>query len=88
MYNRGNSGLLTAACVFNWIALGLVVISVLCGFWFDIIALAWMIPMCIHSQGIRDGKRPNTVGFGVCTLLFVSLIGGILMLCAPKDPQF
>lgn len=50
-----------------------------------IIPLAWMIPMTVHSWGIYKGTKNNTVGFGVCTLLFVSLIGGILLLVSKKD---
>lgn len=49
------------------------------------IALAWCIPMTIHGYKIWKGTAPNTVCFGVCTLLFVGLIAGILMLVAPKD---
>jgi hypothetical protein len=50
-----------------------------------IIPLAWMVPMTVISWGIYQGTRPNTVAFGVCTLLFVSIIGGILLLCSTKD---
>lgn len=50
-----------------------------------IIPLAWMIPMCVISWGIYKGTKANTTAFGVCTLIFVSLIGGILLLCSTKD---
>lgn len=50
-----------------------------------IIPLAWMVPMTVHSWGIYKGNKPNTVGFGVCTLIFLSLIGGILLLCSSKE---
>ena len=62
----------------------LCIISTVCACW-TIIALAWMIPMTMHSYGIYKGEKPNTVAFGVCTLIFVSLIGGILLLCSNKD---
>ena len=52
---------------------------------FAIIPLAWMIPMTVHSWGIYKGTKDNTVCFGVCTLLFVSLVGGILLLCSKKE---
>lgn len=52
-----------------------------------ILPLAWMIPMTIMSWNIYKGKRPNTVAFGVCTLLFVSLVGGILLLVSGEDRQ-
>lgn len=53
-----------------------------------IIPLAWMIPMTVISWGIYKGTRANTVAFGVCTLIFVDLISGILLLISHKDtPQ-
>lgn len=50
-----------------------------------IIPLAWMIPMTIISWGIYKGTKPNTVAFGVCSLIFCSLVSGILLLCTNKD---
>lgn len=50
-----------------------------------IIPLAWMIPMCVISWGIYKGTKANTVAFDVCTLIFVSVVGGILLLCSRKD---
>ena len=50
-----------------------------------IIPLAWMIPMTVISYGIYKGTKKNTTAFGVCTLIFVSLVSGILLLVAKKD---
>lgn len=50
-----------------------------------IIPLAWMIPMAVISWGIYKGQKPNTVAFGVCMLIFCSLVAGILLLCSRKD---
>lgn len=50
-----------------------------------IIPLAWMIPMTVISHGIYKGTKKNTVAFGVCTLLFMNLVSGILLLVAKKD---
>ena len=50
-----------------------------------IIPLAWMIPMTVISWGIYKGEKRNTVAFGVCTLIFVNLISGILLLVSSKD---
>lgn len=50
-----------------------------------IIPLAWMIPMTVHCWGIYQGKKANTTAFGVCTLIFVTLVGGILLLVSKKD---
>ena len=52
-----------------------------------IIPLAWMIPMTVISWGIYKGTKRNTVAFGVCTLIFVSLVAGILLLVSKKDDQ-
>lgn len=62
----------------------LCVISTVAVCW-AIIPLAWMIPMTVHIWGIYKGTKANTTGFGVCTLIFVSLIGGILLLISKKD---
>ncbi len=50
-----------------------------------ILLLAWMIPMTIVTWGIYKGTRRNTVAFGVCTLIFVNRVAGILLLCSQKD---
>lgn len=50
-----------------------------------IIPLAWMIPMSIRCWNIYKGTKPNTTAFGICTLIFVTLIGGILLLVSKKD---
>lgn len=50
-----------------------------------LIPLAWMIPMTVISYGIYKGTKKNTTAFGVCTLLFLSLVGGILLLVSKKD---
>ena len=50
-----------------------------------IIPLLWCIPMFISFfRRVKDGRRVG-VGFKVCTLLFVSLIAGIIMLCRDED---
>ena len=53
---------------------------VIMGFW--PISLAWTLPMTLnYCNKLRTGEQVTT-GFKVCTLLFVSLIAGILMLCS------
>lgn len=54
------------------------------GFLF-LICLAWMIPMTVYSWRLYTGERPNTTTFAVCTLIFVNLISGILLLVSDKD---
>lgn len=77
-YDRSkNSGLLLAAFILN------LVTTIICGI--VIIPLAWMIPMTVHSYGVYKGTKPNTTAFAVCTLLFLDLISGILMLVAGTE---
>ena len=45
-----------------------------------LIPLAWTIPMTvIYCKRIKEGK-PISMGFKICSLLFVSLLGGIFMI--------
>lgn len=50
-----------------------------------LIPLAWMIPMTVISYGIYKGTKKNTTAFGVCTLIFVNVISGVLLLVAKKE---
>ena len=52
-----------------------------------IIPLAWCLPMTIAYCNMIKRKEPISVGFKVCTLLFVSLICGILLLCDNEDQK-
>ena len=52
-----------------------------------LIPLAWCLPMTLHyNQCIKEG-RPVSVAFKVCSLIFCSLIAGILMLCDNDNQQ-
>ena len=81
LYPRGpqNEGLFTAAFVL------MIVATVFIGISTFGIGLAWCIPMTIHTNKIKNGTKPNTTGFGVCCLLFVGLIAGILLLASDKE---
>ena len=48
---------------------------------FFLIPLCWTIPMTLHYFNATKEKQPLSVGFKVCSLLFVSLVAGIMMLC-------
>ncbi|MBT1174965.1 hypothetical protein JS530_05525 [Bifidobacterium sp. LC6] len=50
-----------------------------------LICLAWMIPMTLYGWKISTGEKPNTTTFAVCTLIFVNLVSGILLLISEKD---
>lgn len=72
-YVKQPSGLATAAKIL------MIVGTVLMGLY--IIPLAWCIPMTITYCNKLKNNEPISTGFKVCCLLFVSMIGGILMLC-------
>ena len=52
-----------------------------------IIGLAWAIPMTVHCYGIYKGKKRNTVAFAICTLIFMSIVSGILLLLCDMNTQ-
>ena len=69
------SSLATAAKIFMILGTIVMAITTYC------IALAWCLPLTIiYCKKIKRGE-PIGVGFKVCSLLFVSMVGGILMLC-------
>lgn len=43
--------------------------------------LIWCIPMTIQVYKSYKGERELSAGFMVCTLLFVNMVAGILLLC-------
>lgn len=49
------------------------------------VPLIWMIPMTVHTWSLYKGDRPNTVGFGVCNLIFLNGIAGVLLLVSTKN---
>ncbi|GEM_PF-547270 len=52
-----------------------------------LIPLAWCIPRLIKVNDARTNGARLSVGFCVCFLLFVNLIGGILLLCSDSVEQ-
>ncbi len=49
------------------------------------ISLAWCIPMTISTWRKLQRRENIGVGFKVCTLLFVNLIAGVLLLCMEEE---
>ena len=73
-----NKGLITAIKIFMIISC-IASVSAYC------IPLIWMLPMTIIAfKRFKEGK-PLGTAFKVLTLLFVSLIAGICMLCLKND---
>jgi hypothetical protein len=69
----GESGLTTATKVF-------MILGCVLNAFFYLIPLAWCIPMTVVYFRKVKYHEPIGTGFKVCSLLFVSLVGGILML--------
>lgn len=72
-----SSGLATAAKVF--MVLGTIIMGIY------LIPLAWCIPMTVTYFNKVKNNQPVGTGFKVCCLLFVSLLGGIFMLCDKEN---
>ena len=72
----GTRGMYTAAAVINWVLLAIAIVAT---FGIAIIAAAWVIPMTIQIHKGAKGPYKHTA-LAVCTLLFINIISGILML--------
>ncbi len=46
-----------------------------------LLPLIWTIPMTVHYFTACNNNRQVGIAFKVCSLIFVSLVAGILMLC-------
>ncbi len=73
----GNDGLAIASKIF--LILGCVAQGWL------ILPLAWCLPITISICDKMKRNESVGVGFKVCALLFVNLIGGILLLCRSDE---
>ena len=49
-------------------------------FGFAIIPLIWMVPMTIHAFHKADNNEEYGIGFSICSLIFVDVVAGILMI--------
>lgn len=74
---KKESGLTTAAKVL------MILGTVFMGLY--IIPLAWCIPMTVTYFKKVKNHQPISTGFKVCSLLFVSMLGGIFMLCDKEN---
>ena len=77
--NGGNDGLAVASKIF--LILGCVMQGWL------LIPLAWCLPITISICNKMKANEPVGTGLKVCSLLFVSLIGGILLLCRSDEKE-
>lgn len=50
-----------------------------------IIPLAWCIPMTVVLFKKMNNRQPIGMGLKICTLLFVSLVSGICLLCLKDE---
>ena len=67
------------------VALVFMILSCIGGALCFLIPLAWILPMTISYNRKINNHEPVSIGFKVCTLIFVSLIAGILMLVDNED---
>ena len=49
-------------------------------FGFLLFPLIWMVPMTIHAFHKADNNEEYGIGFSVCSLIFVDVVAGILMI--------
>lgn len=80
-FNMQNSGSITAIKVF--LIIGCIVNALL----FMFIPLAWCIPMTVVVFKTYNRGCDVSTGMKVCTLLFVNLVAGIIMLCIKPGPK-
>lgn len=80
-----DSTLRLIASILYAIDIAFIVLSALPTLGLSLICLAWVLPMGIHCYKIYKGQKPNTIAFGVCTLLFCGAIAGVLLLLSKKD---
>ena len=74
---NGDDGLAVASKIF------LILACILQG-WM-ILPLAWCLPITISVCNKMKRGEPVGTGLKICALLFVSLIGGILLLCRSDE---
>lgn len=75
--NAGKDGLAVASKIF-------LILGCIAQGWL-LLPLAWCLPITISICGKMKRGEPVGTGSKVCALLFVSLIGGILLLCRSED---
>lgn len=74
-----NSAVIADSSTLKLVAKIFMIIGCLATAW-ALIPLCWTIPMTIHYFRATNEHRPIGTGFKVCSLLFVNLIAGIIML--------
>lgn len=50
-----------------------------------LIPLAWCIPITVAVKNRMDNNEPVSTALKVCTLIFVNIVAGILLLCLNDD---
>lgn len=73
----GNDGLAVASKIF-------LILGCIAQGWM-LLPLAWCLPITTSICGRMNRGEPVGAGLKVCALLFVSLLGGILLLCRSDD---
>ena len=73
----GNDGLAVAGKVF-------LILGCIAQGWL-LLPLAWCLPITIAICNKMKNDEPVGVGLKVCALIFVSFVGGLLLLCRSED---
>jgi hypothetical protein len=73
----GKDGLAVAAKIF-------LIIGCIAQGWL-LLPLAWCLPITISACNKMKRGEPVGTGLKICSLLFVSMIGGILLLCRSDE---
>lgn len=84
--NNQNKSSTDVKRILRLVAFALMIVSTVVTAFF-IIPLAWHLPMTLYyyDKAVKNNENVG-VGFKVCTLIFVNLVSGILML-VDEDPQ-
>ena len=75
---KTKSGMQTAIKILLYIACGLSISYLF-------IPLAWCLPMTIYYLKAQERGEKVSTAFKICTLLFVSVVAGVLMLCDDEN---
>ena len=68
-----------ATAMTELIIVGVVILVCFC------IPLAWTLPLTLTVHNKSKNHEPIGIGLKICTLLFVNVIAGILLLCANDE---
>jgi len=54
----------------------------------SLVPLAWCIPMTVYLFKSAKENKPVSMTYKICTLIFVNIVAGILLLCRKESDEF